>query len=63
VEEAREVFKTAFQNRQILDKLREKKEKEYKEAQKAEENKMIDDIAGNLRRKAAITETEMEPAR
>jgi flagellar FliJ protein len=60
-EEAREVFKTAFQNRQILDKLKEKKEKEYKEAQKAEENKMLDDIAGNLRRKAPIM--DLEPAR
>jgi flagellar FliJ protein len=53
VEEARGVFKTAFQNRQILDKLKEKKEKEYKDAQQAEENKMTDDIAGNLRREPA----------
>jgi flagellar FliJ protein len=52
-EEAREVFKAAFQNRRMLDKLKEKKEKEYKEDREAEENKAIDDIAGNLRRKAA----------
>jgi flagellar FliJ protein len=58
VEEAREVFKAAFQNRQMLDKLKEKKEKEYKKAQKAEENKMTDEIAGNLRLRAAA-----EPAR
>jgi flagellar FliJ protein len=57
-EEAREVFKEAFQNRQMLDKLKEKKEKEYKEEREAEENKAIDDIAGNLRRRA-----EAEPAR
>jgi flagellar FliJ protein len=57
-EEAREVFKAAFQNRHMLDKLKEKKEKEYKKAREAEENKAIDDIAGNLRRKAAA-----EPAR
>jgi flagellar FliJ protein len=57
-EEAREAFKLAFQNRQLLDKLKEKQEKEYKDAQQAEENKMTDDIAGNLRRKAAA-----EPAR
>jgi flagellar FliJ protein len=66
VEEAREVFKTAFQNRQILDKLKEKKETEDTDAQQAEENKMIDDIAGNLRRSAFVSETpsaEPGPAR
>jgi flagellar FliJ protein len=56
VEEAREVFKAAFQNRQMLDKLREKKEKEYKEAREAEENKAIDDIAGNTGRRNAFAE-------
>ena len=50
VEEAREAFNLAFQNRRILDKLKEKKEKEYKDARQAEEHKMTDDIAGNLRR-------------
>jgi flagellar FliJ protein len=58
VEEAREIFKTAFQNRQILDKLKEKKEEEYKDAREAEENKMIDDIAGNIYRNASLTEPE-----
>jgi flagellar FliJ protein len=57
-EEAREAFRTAFQNRQMLDKLKEKKEKEYKKYREAEENRMIDDMAGNLSRKAAA-----EPAR
>jgi flagellar FliJ protein len=52
-EEAREVFNAAFQNRQMLEKLKEKKEKEYKKTREAEETKAIDDIAGNLRRKAA----------
>jgi flagellar FliJ protein len=52
-EEAREVFKAAFQNRRILDKLKEKKEQEYKDAREAEEIRTIDDIAGNLRRKAS----------
>jgi flagellar FliJ protein len=61
VEEAREIFRTAFQNRQVLDKLREKEARKHKEALEAEENKMIDDIAGNLRRKTFITEPE--PAR
>jgi flagellar FliJ protein len=50
-EEAREVFKAAFQNRQMLDKLKEKKKREYEDAREAEENKVIDDIAGNLRRR------------
>jgi flagellar FliJ protein len=56
VDEAREVFTKAFQNRQILDKLKERKEKEYKDARGAEENKTIDDIAGNLSRKASLAE-------
>jgi flagellar FliJ protein len=66
VEEAREAFNLAFQNRQILDKLKEKKEKEYKNARKTEENKMTDDIAGNLYRRASMTgaaSAEPGPAR
>jgi flagellar FliJ protein len=55
VEEAREVFLEASRNKRVLDKLKEKKEKEYKSAQRAEENKILDDIAGNLRRKASVT--------
>ncbi|MDR1863902.1 MAG: flagellar export protein FliJ [Treponema sp.] len=61
VEEAREVFNEAFQNRRRLDKLKEKREREYKDAAEAEENKAIDDIAGNLRRKASLEEPGEEP--
>jgi flagellar FliJ protein len=59
VEEAREVFLEASRNRKVLDKLKEKKEKEYKDACGAEENKMIDDIAVRRRRKDGLTGQEL----
>jgi flagellar FliJ protein len=46
VEEAREVFRSAHQNREALDRLKEKREKEYKKAVLAEDISLMDEIAG-----------------
>jgi flagellar FliJ protein len=56
VEEARELFLEASRSREALDKLKEQKEKEYKKALNAEENKTIDDIAGSRRLHASVAE-------
>ena len=47
VEEARNVFIEASRERKILDKLKEKKQKEYRKEMLAQETKILDDISGS----------------
>jgi len=47
VEEAREVFLEASRERKVLDKLKEKRQKEYRKQMFAEETKILDDISGS----------------
>jgi flagellar FliJ protein len=44
VEEAREAFLEASKERKVLDKLKDKRQKEYRKAALAEETKTLDDI-------------------
>jgi flagellar FliJ protein len=46
VEEARQVFLEASRDRKVLDKLRERRQKEHHAAMLAEETKTLDDISG-----------------
>jgi len=46
VEEARNVFLEASQERKVLDKLKEKRQKEYRKLLFAGETKTLDDISG-----------------
>ena len=46
VEEAREAFIEASRERKVLDKLKEKRQKEYRKEMLAEETKALDDISG-----------------
>lgn len=45
IEEKRAVYLAASRDRKVLDKLKEKREKEYRKTMLAEETKEIDDIA------------------
>jgi flagellar FliJ protein len=45
IEEKRAVYLEASRDRKVLDKLREKREKEYRKTMLAEETKELDDIA------------------
>ena len=45
VEEAREVFLEASRERKVLDKLKEKRQKEYRKEMHAAETKTLDDIS------------------
>ena len=47
VEEARNVFIEASRERKVLDKLKEKREKEYRKRMFIEETKILDDISGS----------------
>ena len=47
VEEARDVFLEASRERKVLDKLKEKRQKEYRKQMFAEETKILDDISGS----------------
>jgi len=47
VEEARELFLEASRERKVLDKLKEKRQKEYRKQMFAEETKILDDISGS----------------
>jgi flagellar FliJ protein len=47
VEEAREAFLEASRERKVLDKLKEKRQKEYHKEMIAWETKNLDDISGN----------------
>ena len=50
VEEARNVFLEASRERKVLDKLKEKRGKEYKKVTLTEETKNLDDIASAKRK-------------
>lgn len=55
VEEARSIYIEASRERKVLDKLKEKKEAEYKRNFYKEETKTLDDVAsGALARRAAV---------
>jgi len=47
VEEARNVFIEASRERKVLDKLKEKRQKEYRKEMFAQETKTLDDISGS----------------
>ena len=47
VEEARDVFLEASRERKVLDKLKEKKQKEHRKKMLAEDTKAIDDISAS----------------
>ena len=49
VEEAREAFLEASRERKVLDKLKEKRQKEYRKDCFAEETKILDDISAAAR--------------
>jgi flagellar FliJ protein len=46
VEEKRNLYLEAARDRKVLDKLRERREKEYRKKMFAEETKVLDDISG-----------------
>jgi flagellar FliJ protein len=46
VEEARRIYLEASRDRKILDKLKERRQREYHKKMLAEEVKMLDDISG-----------------
>jgi len=48
VEEARDAYLDASRERKVLDKLKEKREKEYRKEALREETGVLDDIAGSL---------------
>ncbi|MDR0386702.1 MAG: flagellar export protein FliJ [Treponema sp.] len=48
VEAARQVFFEASRERKILDKLKEKRQREYRKVVLSEETRTLDDIAGGL---------------
>jgi flagellar FliJ protein len=50
VEEKRGLYLEASRERKVIEKLREKKEKEYRRETLAEETKELDDIAGGVAR-------------
>ena len=49
VEQARELFLEASRERKVLDKLKEKRQKEYRKEMFAEETKALDDISSAAR--------------
>jgi flagellar FliJ protein len=55
VEEKRNLFLAASRERKVLDKLREKREKEYRKKMFAEETKILDDISGGVLARARIS--------
>ena len=55
VEEAREKFLKASQERKVLDKLKEKRQKEYRKEKLTDETKILDDISsGTLARQSVM---------
>ena len=48
VEEARAVFFEASKERKVLDKLKEKRQKEYRKKMLSEETKVLDDISAQI---------------
>jgi flagellar FliJ protein len=54
VEKARAVYIEASRERKILDKLKEKRQKEYYKAMLAEDEKILDDISGGTAARKAL---------
>ncbi|MDR2313918.1 MAG: flagellar export protein FliJ [Spirochaetaceae bacterium] len=55
VEEARKVYLEASRDRKIIDKLKERRQKEYRKTALREEIKMIDDISSGAAARKALT--------
>lgn len=55
VEEAREAFLEASRERKVLDKLKEKRQKEYGKARQNEETGILDDISSGANARGGIT--------
>ncbi|MDR2211056.1 MAG: flagellar export protein FliJ [Spirochaetaceae bacterium] len=55
VEEARNVYMEASRDRKIIDKLKERRQREYRRAVLQEEIKMIDDISSGAAARKALT--------
>jgi flagellar FliJ protein len=55
VEEARGVYLEATRDRKVLDKLKERREREYRKAVYAEETQILDDIASGSKIRSGIT--------
>jgi flagellar FliJ protein len=55
VEEARKIYLEASRDRKVFDKLKEKREAEYRKEMFAEETKVLDDISGGVRARAGIS--------
>jgi flagellar FliJ protein len=56
VEEKREIYLEASRDRKIVDRLKEKREKEYRKKMLAEETKEMDDISGGRLARARADE-------
>jgi flagellar FliJ protein len=56
VEEKREIYLEASRDRKIVDRLKEKREKEYRKKMLAEETKEMDDISGGRLARAQADE-------
>jgi flagellar FliJ protein len=54
VEKAREEYLEASRDRKVLDKIRERRQREYRKELFAEETKALDDIAGGARAREAL---------
>ena len=55
VEKAREAFLEASRERKVLDKLKEKREKEYRKMKLSEESKALDDISSGASARIGLT--------
>jgi flagellar FliJ protein len=58
VEEKRNLFLDASRERKVLDKLKEKREKEYRKKMFAEETKILDDISGGKEARERVSAGE-----
>ena len=57
VEEARSAFLEASKERKVLDKLKEKRQKEYRKQMFVEETKILDDISGGTSARRQLSGT------
>jgi flagellar FliJ protein len=58
VEEKRGIFLEASRDRKVIDKLREKREKEYRDAYYAGEHRELDDISSGVRARMLLNGTD-----
>ncbi|MDR2094939.1 MAG: flagellar export protein FliJ [Treponema sp.] len=61
VEEKRGIYLEASRDRKVIDKIREKRETEYRGAMLAEETKVLDDIANGARARKMVNEGRLIP--